>query len=58
MKNILQGYKTKVLALATALITLLQVFNVTNLNEQQITALLTLLATGMALGIYDRISRK
>lgn len=53
----LQGYKTKVLALATATITLLQVFNITDLNEEQITAILTLLGTGMALGIYDKLNR-
>lgn len=57
MKKRLEGYKTKILALATATITLLQVFEVTNFNEEQIGAVLTLLGTGMALGIYDKINR-
>jgi hypothetical protein len=57
MKDLLQGYKTKVLVLATTLITLLQAFNITDLSEKQITSTLTFLAAGIALAIYDKINR-
>jgi len=53
----LAGYKTKILAFATALINLLQVFNITNMSEQQIGALNIVLATGIVLAIRDTVTR-
>ena len=54
----LQGYKTKILAFLGATITLLQVFNVTNFNPEQVTAIGAFFALGLALAIRDTITRK
>ena len=58
LQEYLAGYKTKILAFVTALITLLQVFNVTNFTQEQITAILVLLACGFALALRSTITRK
>ena len=39
LQNYLQGYKTKILAFLGATITLLQVFNVTHFNTEQVAAI-------------------
>jgi hypothetical protein len=54
----LEGRKTYILSFATAVINLLQVFNITNLSEDQILAVNALLATLIALAIRDTIVRK
>jgi len=54
----LQGYKTKILAFLGATITLLQVFNVTDFNESQVTAISAFFALGLALAIRDTIVKK
>ena len=55
LQNYLQGYKTKILAFLGATITLLQVFNVTHFNTEQIAAIGAFLALGIALAIRDTI---
>jgi len=55
--NYIAGYKTKILAFATAVINMLQVFDITNMTEQQIGAINVVLATGIVLAIRDTITR-
>ena len=57
LQNYLQGYKTKILAFLGATITLLQVFNVTHFNTEQVKAIGAFLALGIALAIRDTIVR-
>ena len=54
----LQGYKTKILAFLGATITLLQVFNVTNFTQEQVSAITVFFALGLALAIRDTIVKK
>ena len=54
----LEGRKTYILSFATAVINLLQVFNITSLTEDQILGINAVLATGIALAIRDTIIRK
>jgi hypothetical protein len=58
MITFLQGRKTYILSFVTALINLLQVFNITNLTEEQILSVNALLATAIALAIRDTIVNK
>lgn len=54
----LEGRKTYILSFVTAVINLLQVFNITSLTEEQILGINAVLATGIALAIRDTIVRK
>ena len=54
----LKGRKTYILSFATAVINLLQVFNITSLSEEQILSINAVLATAIALAIRDTIVRK
>ena len=53
----LEGRKTYILSFATAVINLLQVFNVTSLSEEQILSINVLLATAIALAIRETVMR-
>ena len=55
--EILQGYKTKILATSMAIINLLQVFGITKMTTEQIASIMGLLTAGLALAIYDKLNR-
>ena len=58
MIKFLEGRKTYILSFVTALINLLQVFNITAMTEEQILSINAVLATAIALAIRDTIIRK
>jgi hypothetical protein len=56
--ELLRGRKTYILSFATAVINLLQVFNITSMTEEQILSINVLLMTLIALAIRDTIVQK
>jgi len=54
----LRGSKTYIVTFATAVINVLQVFNITNLTEEQILAVNALLFALIALAVRDTIVQK
>lgn len=57
MKELFEGYKTLILASAGAIINVLQMFNITQMNPEQIASIMGLLGSLIALTIYDKINR-
>ena len=57
LETTLRGYKTKILAISMAVINLLQVFGITKMTDEQISAIMGVLVAGLALTIYDKLNR-
>lgn len=58
MKETLKGYKTLILASVGALINVLQLFEITQMTQEQVTSIMGFLGSLIALTIYDKLNRK